>query len=231
MPSGPGREPPGLAPVAPAAGPGDLDRLVARTRGAGVGVSLELTGRVRGVPEVIGLSAYRIVQEALTNVVKHSGRDARASAHLHYGETALHVQVTDDGGQQLVPAAGLPAAGLPAVGVPAAGVPAAGVPAVGVPAAGVPAAGVSAVGVPGAGVPAAGVSAAGVSAPDTGRGFAAPGSGHGLAGMRERAHLCGGELTAGPLPGGGFQVTATLPLPGGQERAGEPADGVPGGAS
>ncbi|HTU75109.1 MAG TPA: hypothetical protein VMG38_16455 [Trebonia sp.] len=39
------------------------------------------------------------------------------------------------------------------------------------------------------------------------------GSGHGLIGMRERAHLCGGTLNAGPLPGGGFRVWARLPTP------------------
>jgi hypothetical protein len=42
---------------------------------------------------------------------------------------------------------------------------------------------------------------------------ASPGSGHGLIGMRERVHLCGGSFRAGPLPGGGFQVMAALPLP------------------
>jgi signal transduction histidine kinase len=40
-----------------------------------------------------------------------------------------------------------------------------------------------------------------------------PGSGHGLIGMRERAHLCRGELSAGPLPYGGFRVHARLPVP------------------
>ena len=42
----------------------------------------------------------------------------------------------------------------------------------------------------------------------------APGTGHGIIGMRERANLCGGEFSAGRLPGGGFRVTAVLPLPG-----------------
>jgi signal transduction histidine kinase len=43
----------------------------------------------------------------------------------------------------------------------------------------------------------------------------APGTGHGIAGMRERVSLCGGEFAAGPLPGHGFRVTARFPLPGG----------------
>jgi hypothetical protein len=42
---------------------------------------------------------------------------------------------------------------------------------------------------------------------------AAHGTGHGIIGMRERVHLCGGTFSAGPLPDGGFQVTAALPLP------------------
>ena len=43
----------------------------------------------------------------------------------------------------------------------------------------------------------------------------APGAGHGIAGMRERVSLCGGEFAAGPLPGQGFRVAARFPLPGG----------------
>jgi hypothetical protein len=44
-------------------------------------------------------------------------------------------------------------------------------------------------------------------------GIAAAGTGHGIIGMRERVHLCGGTFGAGPLPGGGFEVAAALPLP------------------
>jgi hypothetical protein len=43
--------------------------------------------------------------------------------------------------------------------------------------------------------------------------MAAAGAGHGIIGMRERVNLCGGTFSAGPLPEGGFQVTAALPLP------------------
>jgi signal transduction histidine kinase len=49
----------------------------------------------------------------------------------------------------------------------------------------------------------------------------APGTGHGIIGMRERANLCGGEFSAGPLAARGFQVTAVLPLPEGT-AAGQP---------
>ncbi|MEV1171710.1 ATP-binding protein [Nonomuraea sp. NPDC049784] len=47
---------------------------------------------------------------------------------------------------------------------------------------------------------------------DDGRGAAGHGSGHGIAGMRERVALLGGDFSAGPQPGGGFRVTARLPL-------------------
>ena len=149
-----GQEPGGTAarqaPLAPAPGLAGLDRLISRTGGAGVRVALEVTGRARPAPAGVDLSAYRIIQEALTNVVKHAGTGARCAVSLWYTDADLVIRVADDGG--------LPA-GFPPVSV------------------------------------------------------AAPGAGHGIIGMRERVHLCGGTFGAGPLPDGGFQVTATLPLP------------------
>lgn len=121
----------------------DLDRLpdlVARVRQTGVPVTLSL---IPGppVPPGIGLAAYRVVQEALTNAVKHA-----AGAAVHVGvdrsDSVLRVEVTDTGGD--------PAA--------------------------------------------------------------APGSGRGLIGLRERLALYGGTLTAGPRPTGGFRVVAEIPL-------------------
>jgi signal transduction histidine kinase len=74
----------------------DLDHLVLQTARAGVEVHLEITGRPRRLPSGIELSAYRIVQEALTNVVKHA--DAPASrVSIGYGEDLLSIEVTDDG--------------------------------------------------------------------------------------------------------------------------------------
>jgi signal transduction histidine kinase len=57
---------------------------------------------------------------------------------------------------------------------------------------------------------------AGDAAPDSVFRDAIGGSGHGIIGMRERVSLLGGEFSAGPLPGYGFQVSAHLPLPAGQ---------------
>jgi signal transduction histidine kinase len=138
------------APLAPAPGLDRLGRLIERTCGAGVRVTLEVSGHPRPAPAGVDLSAFRIIQEALTNVVKHAGTGARCAVSLSYTDADLVIRVTDDGG-------------LPAV------------------------------------LPAAGA--------------AAPGTGHGIIGMRERVHLCGGTFGAGPLPEAGFQVTATLPLP------------------
>jgi signal transduction histidine kinase len=98
----PAAAPPAAAPLAPAPGLGDLDRLIQRTSGAGIHVTLRRSGRIRPVPAGIDLSAYRIIQEALTNVVKHAGADAHCEVSVGYGDDAIEVQVTDDGGQSLV---------------------------------------------------------------------------------------------------------------------------------
>jgi signal transduction histidine kinase len=90
------------APLAPAPGLGDLDRLIQRTSGAGIHVTLRRSGHIRAVPAGIDLSAYRIIQEALTNVVKHAGADARCEVSVGYGDDTIEVRVTDDGGQSLV---------------------------------------------------------------------------------------------------------------------------------
>jgi hypothetical protein len=166
------RGPTGMsAPLAPAPGLARLGRLIERTNGAGVQVSLECSGQVRAVPAGVDLSAYRIIQEALTNVVKHAGGGAHCVVSLDYGEEALHIRVTDGGGGSLV----LSPASPRGLGVPVAG------------------------------------------------------TGHGIIGMRERANLCGGDFTAGALPGGGFEVNATLPLLGAAtaDSAGAGTGGLP----
>jgi signal transduction histidine kinase len=84
------------APLAPAPGLANLDRLVERTSGAGVTVTVERIGEPRGLPAGLDLSAFRIVQESLTNVVKHSGAD-RCHVVLEYGADSLLIEVTDPG--------------------------------------------------------------------------------------------------------------------------------------
>ena len=73
-----------------------LDGLVARARAAGLPVTVTVTGQQRPLPPEADQAAYRIVQEALTNVTRHDGH-ACASVHLHYTPEALSIQVDDDG--------------------------------------------------------------------------------------------------------------------------------------
>ena len=123
--------------VAP--GLADLPALIQQATAAGVTVDADV--QPVELPDAISLSAYRIVQEALTNVIKHA-----APAHCRITITAgadLHIDITDDG-----------------------------------------------------------------------RSRPPGGDGHGILGMRERAALFDGHLTAKPLPGHGFRVTASLPLAG-----------------
>ncbi|MFE6332006.1 sensor histidine kinase [Streptomyces sp. NPDC057806] len=146
--------------LGPQPGLTDLPRLVAQVREAGLDVSL--TDDIRAsLPARVELSVYRIVQEALTNVLKHSGPHTRADVRLQHDPCGpgISVDVVDDG----------KGAALQSVSGTARG---------------------------------------------TGTG------GHGIVGMRERALLLGGTLDAGPRPGGGFRLTAHLPL---QPVHGEPA--------
>jgi signal transduction histidine kinase len=126
-----------------------IPALVGRLVGAGLNVRLDVEGDCRPLPAGVGLSAYRIVQEALTNTLKHAG-PATARVRLSWSPASLDIEVTDDGrGNRPVPLTATPSA-------------------------------------------------------DHG--------GHGLAGMRERAALFGGDFQAGPSPGGGYRVAARLPL-------------------
>jgi signal transduction histidine kinase len=92
------------APLAPAPGLGDLDRLVARIGNAGVAVDLRVHGIRRELPQGIDLAAFRIVQEALTNVVKHADTPSCTVA-IGYHEDELSIEVTDQGRGCPVPAA------------------------------------------------------------------------------------------------------------------------------
>lgn len=132
----------------------DFRDLVDSCGDAGVEVRLTVAGDERPLSAGLELAVFRIVQEALTNVVKHSAAD-EADVLLTYEPDHLQVAVYDSGRG---------AAANPA----------------------------------------------------------APGSGNGLVGMRERVELFDGTLVAGPRPGGGYQVVATLPTSPRPDR-----DGVP----
>ncbi len=145
---------------APPPGVGELDALAGTVRAAGLPVNLVIDGDPAALPAAVDVSVYRIVQEALTNVLKHAC-PARAEVTIGCAEEAVTIEVTDNG-----------------TGAP---------------------------------------------------GTQAPAGGHGLAGMRERAAVFGGELCAGPRAGGGFAVTARLPLADGSPPPDglPPADGLP----
>ncbi|HET6849628.1 MAG TPA: histidine kinase [Gaiellales bacterium] len=90
-------------PLAPQPRLRDVPLLIGQVREAGLPVELEIDGEQRDLPAGVELSAYRIVQEALTNALKHAG-DAHAQVAIHYRPQSIEIEVTDDG-------AGRPAAG------------------------------------------------------------------------------------------------------------------------
>ncbi len=141
--------------LAPAPGLADLGDLAAMVRSAGTPVSLAFTGDVTAVPPAAALTVYRIVQEALTNVVRHAP-GAEATVRIRVSADGIRIGVTDTG------------------------------------------------------------RARDTEAPPR---SAAPAGQHGIVGMRERAAAFGGTLNAKAADGGGFQVTAFLPLAGGRQAA------------
>jgi signal transduction histidine kinase len=90
------RDPVADASLAPQPGVGRLDALLEQVRAAGLPVELTVEGEPRRLPPGIDRSAYRIVQEGLTNTLKHAG-PAHASVRLRYGDRALELEVLDDG--------------------------------------------------------------------------------------------------------------------------------------
>ena len=139
--------------LAPQPGISELDALAGSVRAGGLPVNVVIDGDPAGLPAAVDVSVYRIVQEALTNVLKHAGA-ASAEVRIDCAGDAVTVEVADNG-------TGLPASQALA-------------------------------------------------------------GGHGLAGMRERVAVFGGDLRAGPRPGGGFAVRARLPL-GDRLPPGEPS--------
>ncbi len=136
----------------PAPGLAQIGDLIASAKTAGLPVTLTVTGSPGPLPSETDLAAYRIVQESLTNAIRHAG-PASATVSLAFTGTELTIEVADNG-----------------LGSPAA--------------------------------------------------TESSGGGHGLPGMRERAASVGGILDAGPAAGGGFRVTARLPLRGQPGEAG-----------
>ncbi|MFD7865201.1 sensor histidine kinase [Streptomyces sp. NPDC057682] len=126
-----------------------IEVLIEQVRTAGLAVDFRVEGTPRPLPSGVELTAYRIVQEALTNTRKHGGPNAGASVRLVYFDDGLGLLVEDDGR-----------------------------------------------------------GAAHELYEDGG----ADGAGHGMIGMRERVGMVGGTLDAGPRPGGGFRISALLPL-------------------
>ncbi len=81
----------------PQPGVGDLEALVVNVRNTGLAVELSVEGVPVDLPAGLSLAAYRIVQESLTNTIKHRGPGARATVHLRYEPTELTIDVGDDG--------------------------------------------------------------------------------------------------------------------------------------
>jgi signal transduction histidine kinase len=90
---------PELDPNQPRPQPGvsSLPELIENVRQTGLSVDYQVTGTPRDLPALLGLTAYRIVQEGLTNTLKHAGPGAQTSVLLDYGREMLTVVVTDDG--------------------------------------------------------------------------------------------------------------------------------------
>ncbi|GAA1668977.1 sensor histidine kinase [Kribbella sp. NPDC056951] len=81
----------------PQPGVSSLPELIDNVRDAGLSVDYQVTGAPRDLPALLGLTAYRIVQEGLTNTLKHAGPGAHTSVTLDFGREMLTVVVTDDG--------------------------------------------------------------------------------------------------------------------------------------
>ena len=97
-----GQDPDGGDSRAPQPGLDALPALVDRLCAAGVTVRLDVDGEAGELPAAVDLSAYRIVQEALTNTLKHAGTGAQSTVSVAYGPDHVDIHVVDDGAGQLV---------------------------------------------------------------------------------------------------------------------------------
>jgi len=98
----PGQDP--AAALAPVPDLARLDALIAEVRSAGLPTTLEVHGQAPDVPAGVQLTVYRLVQEALTNTLKHGGTGARATVRLRYLPGELRVDIDDDGAGATAPA-------------------------------------------------------------------------------------------------------------------------------
>lgn len=124
----------------------DLPKLIDQVSEVGLTVQLETNGELSSLPARLELTAYRIVQEALTNIIKHVGASAQVSITIEGRSQDILITIRDDG----------------------------------------------------------------MGSSD------AQASGHGIIGMSERVQLLGGSFSAGPVTGGGFEVSAVLPRESGE---------------
>src|SRR6478752_4129007 len=134
-----------------------VSQTINSVRASGVAVAFEVHGQARRLDTSVDLAAYRLVQEALTNITKHRGAGAHATVSIEWGDDRLTIAVEDDG--------------------------------------------------------------AGAAASDTIMGgmvsrASSLSTGNGLAGLRERIAIAGGDFVAGPTEAGGFRVAARLPVSG-----------------
>ncbi|HZM84847.1 MAG TPA: sensor histidine kinase [Candidatus Limnocylindrales bacterium] len=104
--------------LTPQPGLGELPALVDRVRAAGISVRLDIDGEPASVPAGVDLSAYRIVQEALTNTLKHAGTGASSKVSVAYRQDHVQIEVTDDGAGRHAQPPAPPANGLPGNGLP-----------------------------------------------------------------------------------------------------------------
>jgi signal transduction histidine kinase len=91
------REDDGGSELVPQPGVPQIDQLVEQVRAAGLPVTLEVAGDGRALPPGAQLTVFRLVQEALTNCLKHAGASAVAGVKLRYAADAVDVEVTDNG--------------------------------------------------------------------------------------------------------------------------------------